>query len=228
MARAKEHASRARLPIVLRRLLAATALALGASTAGAQNLERLEASAAHPKIGYYIAPGEPESEFRPGDVELARWALAAWQRALGGALELTPAPENEALLRVHFIAADAADAGQYGEMQAIRVDGQRGAEVFIRPDTDALGPDIASRARQDALFRDTIVYLTCLHELGHALGLRHTANFDDVMYFFGFGGDIPEFFGRYRRALETRDDIANVSGLSAGDLTHLHDLYGRK
>lgn len=204
--------------------LAVAAWALCASTAGSQNLDRLETSAAHAKIGYYIASGDAGSEFRPGDVQLARWALAAWQRATGGALTFAPAPENEALLRVHFVAAE---AGQYGEMRAIVVDGQRGAEVFIRPNTDALGPDIASRARIDSLFRDTIVYLTCLHELGHALGLGHTANFDDVMYFFGFGGDIPAFFGRYRDALKTRDDIANVSGLSAGDLAHLHELYDR-
>lgn len=206
------------------RLVAAGALALCASTAGGQDLDRLETSATHPKIGYYIASGDAGSEFRPGDVELARWALAAWQRAIGAAIELTPAPEGEALLRVHFVGAE---AGQYGEMVAIVVDGQRGAEVYIRPNTDALGPDIAARARLDSLFRDTIVYLTCLHELGHALGLRHTANFDDVMYFFGFGGDIPAFFSRYRDALKTRDDIAKVSGLSAGDLAHLHELYGR-
>jgi hypothetical protein len=204
--------------------LAVTALALGASTAGAQHLERLETTAAHPTIGYYIAPGEPDSEFRPGDVELARWALESWQRALEGKLDFVPASEDQALLRVHFVAAE---AGQYGEMQAIRVDGQRGAEVFIRPNTDALGPDIAKRARLDSLFRDTIVYLTCLHELGHALGLSHTASFDDVMYFFGFGGDIPAFFGRYRDQLKTRDDIAKVAGLSAGDVAHLRALYGQ-
>ena len=212
----------ARFPIVLNRVLAIAALALCAGTALGQNLERLETSAAHPAIGYYIAPGEAGSEFRPGDVELARWALGAWQQALGSTLELVPAPQDEALLRVHFVAAE---AGQYGEMQVILVDGQRGADVFIRPNTDALGPDIAARARVDSLFRDTIVYLTCLHELGHALGLRHTANFDDVMYFFGFGGDIPKFFSRYRDQLDTRADIAKVAGLSAGDLAHLHALY---
>jgi hypothetical protein len=211
--------------MVLRLHAATLALTLCASTAGGQNLDRLEPSAAHPTIGYYIASGDPGSEFRPGDVELARWALAAWQRATAGGLEFAPAPESEALLRVHFVGAE---GGQYGEMRAIVVDGQRGAEVYIRPNTDALGPDIAARARLDSLFRDTIVYLTCLHELGHALGLRHTANFDDVMYFFGFGGDIPAFFRRYRDELKTRDDIANVPGLSAGDLAHLHQLYAEK
>jgi hypothetical protein len=111
-------------------------------------------------------------------------------------------------------------------MRPLEVEGRRGAAVYIRPDTTALGPDIAQSARLDALFRDTIVYLTCLHELGHALGLEHTANFEDVMYFFGLGGDIPEFFGRYRRTLQDRDDIRGSAGLSAGDLAQLEALYG--
>jgi hypothetical protein len=110
-------------------------------------------------------------------------------------------------------------------MRPLLVAGRRGAEVYIRPDTDALGPEIGARAKLDALFRDTIVYLTCLHELGHALGLSHTAEFADVMYFFGFGGDIPRFFGRYRDELHERTDIAKVSGLSAGDLRQLEELY---
>ncbi len=37
--------------------------------------------------------------------------------------------------------------------------------------------EIATRAGLDALFRDTIVYLTCLHELGHALGLAPHGRF---------------------------------------------------
>ncbi len=45
------------------------------------------------------------------------------------------------------------------------------------------------------------------------------------MYFFGFGGDIPGFFGRYRDGLRSRDDIAGVAGLSAGDLSQLRALY---
>ncbi len=113
-------------------------------------------------------------------------------------------------------------------MRPLIVDGRRGAAVFIRPDTGALGEEIARRSRQDPLFRDTVVYLTCLHELGHALGLNHTAECADVMYFFGFGGDLTRFFGRYRDELRSRDDIADVSGLSTGDLAQLRALYGAR
>ncbi|MGI8743295.1 MAG: hypothetical protein ACR2NN_12140 [Bryobacteraceae bacterium] len=51
------------------------------------------------------------------------------------------------------------------------------------------------------------MYLTCLHETGHALELPHTADFEDIMYSFQFGGNIPEYFGRYRRKLKLRGDI---------------------
>lgn len=173
-------------------------------------------------ITFHIAEGAPGSMYRESDRELARWALDAWRKAAGGVIELVEAPEDEALVRIYFVPAS---AGQYGEMRPIFVDGRRGAEVYVRPDVRALGPDIAAAALADPLLRDSIVYLTCVHELGHAFGLEHSADYADIMYFFGYGGDVPGFFRRYREQLASRDDIANVSGLSAGDAAQIEALY---
>jgi hypothetical protein len=205
--------------------VAVALLLLLSSVARAQPLGPLGPLDENRAVGYFIAPPPAEAQARPADTDLAVWALEAWQRAAAGALRFVPAAnEEEALVRLYWVPAS---GGQYGEMRSFfDVRGRRGAAVFIRPDTAALGDEIATRARLDALFRDTIVYLTCLHELGHALGLAHTAEFDDVMYFFGFGGDITEFFDRYRRTLDERNDIRRSAGLSDGDLEQLAALYG--
>jgi hypothetical protein len=157
------------------------------------------------------------------DAQLAIWALADWARALDGRFRFHIAQdEDDALIRIRFVPPG---GGQYGEMVQLRVDGRRGAGVFIRPDTQALGPVIAERAAADSLFRDTIVYLTCVHELGHALGLAHTAEYADIMYAFGYGGDIEEYFMRYRRRIQTRSDIPAQTGLSDSDRARVRALY---
>ena len=92
---------------------------------------------------------------------------------------------------------------------------------------DGLGPDIASRARLDPLFRDAVVYLTCVHELGHAFGLPHTSAFADIMYSFQYGGDIGAYFMRFREKVEEWDDIRQASPFSDADGGALRSLYGQ-
>lgn len=209
------------------RLLVAVSLCAVGSPLGAQapariSLEPIAPVANDEPIGVFVGEAAAGTGARAGDAELCRWALDDWVRHADGRLRVTAVDEAQALIRIYFVAPG---AGQYGEMRPLLLDGRRGALVYVRPDTDALGPDIGAAARADPLLRETIVYLTCLHEIGHALGLEHTAEFADIMYFFGFGGDIPAFFGRYRARLETRADIARVSGLSPADIDTLVGLY---
>jgi hypothetical protein len=164
---------------------------------------------------YWVQPcTQPESGCHSGDPELAEWALQAWQTASAGELVFEKAPEEaRAHIRVYWANGN---QGLYGETRPIQVQGVRGAEVYVLPSAGTNG---------DALLRDAIVYLTCLHETGHALGLSHTAAFADIMYSFSYGGDIPEYFGRYRRQLNARADIRRHAGMSDADRRRLLALY---
>ena len=173
-------------------------------------------------IKYFIADGSGASGYRASDRQLAVWAFEAWQRVSARRLRFEPAAESAAIVRLYWAEPN---EGQYGEMRPLTVDGKRGAAVYIRPDVEALGADIARRARTDVLLRDTIVYLTCVHELGHAIGLTHTSDFRDVMYFFGYGGNIFQFFNRYREQLRFRSDIGAEAGVSETDILRVKDIY---
>jgi len=200
-------------------------IVLGTFSAGAQQYAIPQALDKKSPITYFIADGSGKPGYYSSDRELAQWALQAWQRSAANGFRFVAAAESSALIRLYWAGPD---SGEYGETRPIVVGGLQGAAVFIRPDIDSLGQDIARRARADVLLRDSIVYLTCVHELGHALGLSHTRDFRDIMYYFGYGGDVTEYFGRYRSQVRTRNDIALVSGLSEGDVNRIRAIYGRE
>jgi hypothetical protein len=168
-------------------------------------------------LHYWVEPcAKPDSGCLASDPELAEWAMRAWQSASAGKLTLLKTAEpDKAQIRVHWVNGN---GGLYGEALPIVVDGLRGAEVYVLP-------AVVPPNETDALLRETIVYLTCLHETGHALGLPHTAAFADIMYSFQYGGDIAEYFGRYRRQLSVRSDIQKHSGMSPGDRQRVVELW---
>ena len=175
----------------------------------------LALSAPAATLRYWIQPcAPPVTGCHAQDPELAEWALSAWQEATSGKLRFEKSADRDrAQIQVYWANGN---QGLYGEARPILVDGMRGAEVYVLPPADT---------PQDPLARETIVYLTCLHETGHALGLAHTAAFADIMYSFQYGGDIPEYFGRYRRQLSVREDIRKFSGMSADDRKRIVQLY---
>lgn len=168
---------------------------------------------------------KPEAECEAADEQLAEWALEAWQRASGGNLTFVKSPLSKARIRLYW--ASSGNQGLYGEARAITVDGKPGAEVDIRPNLHALGHKVEGAGSADRVFRHSIVYLTCLHEIGHALALPHTRSIVDIMYSFEYGGNILEYFGKYRRRLKSREDIRSVSGLSPDDERRLLSIYAK-
>src|SRR5512133_534708 len=122
-------------------------------------------------IRYWVEPcTAAESGCHKDDPQLADWAMQAWQAASGGTLLLEKVAErNQARIRILWARPR---QGLYGEARPIVVGGEMGAEVYVLP-------SIVPPEEKDVLLRDAVVYLTCLHESGHALGLPHTARFAD-------------------------------------------------
>ena len=174
-------------------------------------------------VTYFIEDGKGVPGYRDSDRELAVFALNAWSRESQAQLKFTEAKTRDAaLIRFRWISPA---EGLFGETQRISIDGKPCAIVNVMPLVSVQGEPLAGASARDMLLRDTVVYLTCVHELGHAIGLSHTSQFQDIMYYFGFGGNILDYFMRYRSKLNSRSDIPKFSGLSASDVQVLRTIY---
>jgi Matrixin len=154
-----------------------------------------------------------------GGETLVHRAMQTWVEASAGRLAFAPERrQHEATLRVRFISNR---DGLYGGT-APHVDPQSGSIASA----DVM---IASDAATSALDRSILIYLTALHEFGHALGLGHTNDFSTIMYQFSRPDDGERYFSSYRARLRSVDDIgsANATGLSPKDVDILRELYDR-
>jgi hypothetical protein len=173
---------------------------------------------AHWPVGAVIGVWTDLRTAPPDAGALIAKALATWTRAASGRFVLQPVAERDsAAIRIRFADAD----GIYGETSP-RIDRTTGA-------IHAADVLIARSVGADRVRQNTVVYLTALHEVGHALGLPHTSSFDDIMYAFSRPDDGERYFGAYQRRLRSADDIGTppASGLSPGDIVALQTLYAR-
>jgi len=199
----------------MRRLAAALA-ALGAAAIVEPSLA--QQAAIHWLRGATIVVAIDRDRAPADGPRLVERAMRTWTETAGGRFTLTtPRGDERAAIRVRFVGS----ADVYGETRP-SVDRRTGlitaADVVINADVSG-----------DVLTQQIVVYLTALHELGHALGLPHTDDFADIMYSFRRPDDGERYFGAYRRKLKSIADIgsADATGLSPADVAALKRLYDR-
>jgi hypothetical protein len=169
----------------------------------------------HWSMGAQIRVRIGRSFARPGDPDLVERAMRTWNAAAKGRFTLRRSTDDAAEVRVGFATGDAL-LGETSPITDRRTGLIVGADVAIA--ANVAGDDLGQRL---------VVYLTALHELGHALGLPHSDDAGDIMYLFRQPGDPERYFGAYRQRLRSADDIGSsrATGLSARDLAALADLY---
>jgi len=157
------------------------------------------------RITYYVADIIPKFHTVPGDPELVRWAMQEWEVAAAGAFRLVASDdEGTSLIRIYWVSWTQAIGG---EARPIRSNGRITSTIFLRPGTAMMRKAFSDRVARDPLLRDVMVYHLALHEIGHALGLPHSANPQDVMAAGTGEKQIMATYDRYRTIISTRDDI---------------------
>jgi len=174
------------------------------------------AGAPHWPPGARVAVWIDASRAPLGAAAFVERAMTTWSEVSAGRLTLVrTARREDAAIRVMFVQSDT----NYGEA-APRLDPATG--LIARADVA-----INAAVPADPLDAGIVVYLTALHELGHAIGLPHSDTFTAIMYRFRRADDGARYFGAYRRRLRNADDIgtARATGLDPEDITRLLNLY---
>lgn len=160
---------------------------------------------------YWVEP-HPEAP-------LAHEAMQHWAKASEGKL-IVKAVEKEEEAELRFRWLNPQYRGLYGSSIAKIVKGKLVHDLVIN--------GTMANEERDPLLSATILFLTCVHESGHALGLQHTRDFADIMYSFEFGGDLAEYFGRFRRQLKSRADFSKFSPVAKGDAGQLRAILDKR